>query len=288
MSQTVAQQKDDAVDAEANPQVLIATEDQYGGVEVKVPENVTGDAVVAFSAELQSSLASWEEAGKGGIWLTIPLSSASCVGAAAAQGFEYHHAKPDYALLTRWLPKDKPSPLPKYGFTQVGVGGVVVNHKDEVLMVQEKVSPLPMFQGSWKLPGGLADPGEDFADTVAREVLEETGITTSLIGVVSLRHSHGFRFGQGDIYVLVKLRATNEDIKMDPNELIGAEWMSRDHIQSLVAAQGEQLNGKVSPNNWKMIDNALTGSLIQGEVIPNSRAPQLKGSMLYTAPQPNL
>ena len=101
--------------------------------------------------------------------------------------------------MTRWLP-DTPSPLPKYGFTQIGVGGVVLNSKNEVLMVVERTSPLAMFQGSWKLPGGLADPGEDFAKTVLREVCEETGVTGSLEGVVSLRHTHGLRFGQGDMY----------------------------------------------------------------------------------------
>ena len=51
-------------------------------------------------------------------------------------------------------------------------GGVVVNSRDEVLMVQERVSPLAAYQGAWKLPGGLADPGEHFAETVAREVRE--------------------------------------------------------------------------------------------------------------------
>ena len=37
-----------------------------------------------------------------------------------------------------------------------GVGGVVVNAAGEVLMVQERVSPLPQFQGSWKVH--LASP----------------------------------------------------------------------------------------------------------------------------------
>merc|ERR1712061_212533 len=136
--------------------------------------------------------------------------------------------------MTRWL-RATPSPLPKYAFTQVGVGGVVLNSKDEVLMVVEKTSPMPQFQGSWKLPGGLADPGEDLAGTGMREVSEETGVTGSLEGLVSLRHSHGFRFGQDDLYVLAKIRATREEITIDEKEVQAAEWMSRERIQSLVA-----------------------------------------------------
>lgn len=72
-------------------------------------------------------------------------------------------------------------------------------------MVKEKTSPMARFQGSWKLPGGLADPGENFADTVAREVFEETRVTGKLVGVVSLRHTHDYRFGQGDMYVSFRL-----------------------------------------------------------------------------------
>ena len=45
----------------------------------------------------------------------------------------------------------------------VGVGGVVVNGRGEVLLVQERVSPSERMQGSWKLPGGLAEPGEVLA-----------------------------------------------------------------------------------------------------------------------------
>ena len=170
--------------------------------------------------------------GKGGLWLKIPLECAALSGVAASLGFQFHHAQPKYVLMTRWL-LPTPSPLPLYAFTQIGVGGVVVNSKEEVLMVQERISPLPAYHGSWKLPGGLADPGEDFAETVAREVREETGIESSLVGVVSMRHTHGVRFGQSDLYVVVKLRATTEDIQMDPKELMGAKWMSRAEIEAV-------------------------------------------------------
>ena len=37
---------------------------------------------------------------------------------------------------------------PRYGFTQIGVGGVVLNARGEVLMVQERVSPIPRLQGT--------------------------------------------------------------------------------------------------------------------------------------------
>merc|ERR1712232_313126 len=130
--------------------------------------------------------------------------------------------------------------------------------------VQERIAAMPQFQGSWKLPGGLADPGEDFMTTVQREVLEETGIACSLLGVVSLRHTHGVRFNQGDIYVLVKMLAENDVITMDTYELQAAEWMSRERIESLVVGGSDPLDGKVSANNWKMINNALTGCLIAG------------------------
>ena len=123
------------------------------------------------------------------MWLHLPAAAHALVPAAVCAGFRYHHATPNYLQLTRWLPRDVPSPLPRYAFTQIGVGGVVVNSEGRILMVilmvKERVSPMPRMQGAWKLPGGLAERGEDLADTVAREVREETGVSTSLDGVVS-------------------------------------------------------------------------------------------------------
>jgi len=279
---TVSPKSEVAMEEEVSK--LVAKEDRYGGVEAEVPE--VGLSATELSRELERLLPHWKATGKQGLWLKVPSAAASCVGAAVAHGFLYHHAKPEYVLLTKWLP-ETPNPLPKYGFHQIGVGGVVVNSREEVLMVQERVSPIPQFQGSWKLPGGLADPNEHFAETVAREVREETGVTGSLLGVVSLRHSHGYRFGQGDIYVLVKLRADSEDITVDTHELADAQWMSLARIRSLVASDpGAPLEGRVSANNWKMIDNALNGSLILGAEMPNSRGG--KASMLYVAPQPSI
>ena len=39
----------------------------------------------------------------------------------------------------------------------------------------------------WKFPGGFADHGEALEDAVVREVMEETGVAASFIGLLNLR-----------------------------------------------------------------------------------------------------
>ena len=82
------------------------------------------------------------------------------------------------------------------------------------------------------------------------------------------------------------MRAESEEISVDTRELLDAKWMSREEISALVTdpAGGVPLAGKVSCNNWKMIDTALSGALISGAVMTTSR-PGVT-TMLYTAPAP--
>jgi 8-oxo-dGTP diphosphatase len=68
---------------------------------------------------------------------------------------------------------------------------VVLREGDEVLLTQ--LSALTTAPGRWTLPGGGIDHGEHPADAVAREGLEETGLTIEvgqLLGVDS-RHIVG-------------------------------------------------------------------------------------------------
>lgn len=47
------------------------------------------------------------------------------------EGFEYHHAEKGYVMMTYWIPQG-PSMLPSNASHQVGVGGFVINDKNEV------------------------------------------------------------------------------------------------------------------------------------------------------------
>jgi 8-oxo-dGTP pyrophosphatase MutT (NUDIX family) len=96
---------------------------------------------------------------------------------ASQYGFYFHHAKPTgYVLMCLWTDPATPNKIPAYADHYVGVGGVVINTKGELLLIQERRQPEPR---QWKFPGGFMDPGETIREASEREVLEETGIKTT-------------------------------------------------------------------------------------------------------------
>lgn len=70
-------------------------------------------------------------------------------------GFDFHHAKPGFVMMYKWLPTGISANIPEYAHTMIGVGGIVVNENRQILAISEKHAIVPGF---WKLPGGYVEP----------------------------------------------------------------------------------------------------------------------------------
>lgn len=137
--------------------------------------------------------------------------------------------------------------IPAYSDHYCGVGGAVINEKDEILLIQEVRSPEPK---PWKLPGGFMDPGETIKQACEREVMEETGVKTQFVGIVGMREQLQFRYGATDFYIvcLMSVKAGEEDQKIniiDKREVFAAQWVPLAELSS---------NSETS--NFKMFQNA--------------------------------
>lgn len=213
--------------------------DRFNGVTI----NLSADNIrfvrlppVLFAQELGQLLSQLRREKRKGVWLNIPSSMAKFVPIAVELGFQYHHCKPTYVTLTLWLP-DSHSGLPLQPHHQIGVGGFVLNDKNEVLVIQEKQGITAGLKDFWKLPGGLVDPDEGIASAVCREVLEETGLRVKFRALACIRESHQRMFGgMTDLYCVCVCKLDNECYNGSQNpvpvpqetEISACQWMHID------------------------------------------------------------
>jgi ADP-ribose pyrophosphatase YjhB (NUDIX family) len=201
--------------------VLHYSEDRYEGV------IVDADSLPSqrpeFRYKLDLSLQYWRTKSKRGIWLKLPIEKSEFIPEAVSKGFTFHHAEPTYAMMTTWLPAEE-SRLPQNATHQVGVGCIVINSEGRILLVQEKNGPLK-GSGIWKLPTGLADPGEDISDAAIREVHEETGIHTEFEKILCFRQAHKIIFDKSDLFFICVLRPLSYEITIQEAEIFNADWL---------------------------------------------------------------
>lgn len=212
--------------------------DRFGGVTVVVEKEDASDATL-WRSRLRASVDAWRADGCCAVWVRVPNNAAAALPILLEEGFCWHHAKTTheagnygYALLARWLLENEESRLPQYPTTQVGVGGVVLNQKNEVLLMQERISVVDSIHRRWKLPGGLADGSEDLGDAAAREVFEETGVRAEAEGILCIHHRHGYAHGVSDLYFSVRMRALTEELAPSSAETLKAAWLPLEEAQT--------------------------------------------------------
>lgn len=160
-----------------------------------------------FKDCLDSTILALREMERTSLWVEVHISRSRLIEEMAELGLKFHHAEGDTAVLNMWL-QDSESLVPDFATHHVGVGGLCINSRNEILCVRE----LKRNYTPWKMPGGLSELGEHLDEAVVREVYEETGIRTKFRDVLCFRHTHGMAHSRSDMYFVCRIDPIEEEV----------------------------------------------------------------------------
>ncbi len=128
----------------------------------------------------------------------------------------------------------------KEGEYHLTVLGVVVR-PDGRFLITQRVMTKSWAPGWWEVSGGAAQAGEDSADAVKREILEETGLDVTGCKGGYLFTYHRENPGEGDNYFVDVYRFVKDfeesDVKLQEAETLGFKLATAEEIGKL-AQQG--------------------------------------------------
>lgn len=120
-----------------------------------------------------------------------------------------------------------PSYIPKVKKTVTYiVMAILFDDKDRVVLVQEAKSSC---RGSWYLPAGRVEKGENLLDGVKREVLEEAGLEFESLSLIGLQTSCSvwYRF----LYVGKAVGGKLKTLAEQDSESLQANWFTLEQIE---------------------------------------------------------
>ncbi len=124
--------------------------------------------------------------------------------------------------------------VPGYATPKVAVGAVVGNDDGEILLIQRADS------GIWLYPTGWADIGYSAAEVAVKEVHEETGIESEVVGLLGVLDGVRRGFTRVPLYsLLFHLRATGGELDHHPLECNDVGWFSANRLPEPLAADGD-------------------------------------------------
>ncbi|XP_049386919.1 nudix hydrolase 2-like [Solanum stenotomum] len=223
-------------------EIFEAIEDNYGGVIVNMKKEEPMD-FLKFHTMLKASISHWRLKGKKGVWIKLPIELAHLVNAAVKEGFWYHHAEATYLMLVYWIPHEIPHTFPANASHRIGIGAFVLDQNGQVLVVKEISGKIT---GTWKLPTGVVDEGEDICMAAVREVQEETGIETEFVELLAFRQSHKSFFGKSDLFFICMLKPLNFTINKQDAEIEEAKWMPMEEYASQSKVNQSELSKMIA------------------------------------------
>ena len=158
------------------------------------------------------------------IWIYIDISKSDFIPLATSKGFFFHTCDENYILLVKRLKEN--AIIPTAANHTLGVGAVVINDKNELLVIKER-----LYTNQFKLPGGHIDNEEMISKGCIREVYEETGIDVEFESIVFISHLYPHQFHKSNLYVVCVAKPLSFKIDVqDTQEIEEAKWLDVDEF----------------------------------------------------------
>ena len=199
--------------------MLTTKKDLYNGLIVDTKS--ISSSVSDFKTSLQNLLQQAQKDNISLLWLDLSINQHEQLSFALSVGFEFHNCEATRTTLTFRVQEE--AYIPVAPTHTIGVGAVVINKQDEILLVRDRIHT---SHSIYKLPGGMLEEAQSLEDGVLREVWEETGIKGKLIKMVSVLNSHPYRFNKSNMYIIFQLEPLSSEINIiDTHEIEKAFWM---------------------------------------------------------------
>ncbi len=112
----------------------------------------------------------------------------------------------------------------------IGAGIILLNSRNELLLILRDDNPAIPYPSMWDLPGGHVEEGESPEDAIRREMREELELELGEIGLFREYHTPAF-----DEYVYVK-RIDLDPARLPLHEGQRIEYFPRTRIEGLTLA----------------------------------------------------
>ena len=136
----------------------------------------------------------------------------------------------------------------------------------KVLLIRRKNPP---FQGCWALPGGFLDMNEELADAAARELAEETGLTSSIMRQLSIYGKIG-RDPRGRTISVAFVAAVSPDAEpRAASDAASLAWHDPNNPPDMAFDHDEILRDAVGWLRANLDDVEFAAALLGGEPSPD-------------------
>ena len=164
----------------------------------------------------------------------------------------------------RALPLEKRWQQQRYPFASVvAIVSRVIGGVEKYLLIQRKRE---LYPGLWALPGGKWDFGESLAETVLREINEETGLQpafSNLRAIVNCRLLPRGQQDQGGHYLLFVCTLTAPLGAAQEQQEGSVAWFSADELDHMNAT------GSMVPTDYLILDRCR--QRCAGDLVHRSR-----------------